>query len=110
VRKQEKFRVYWQAYKNLKLNHLWQHPPEFLAQKTGKWWIVVRKRSLSVLLSVISLFFEQGIRASFFASLSMAAFRASMAAVRMSCFSGNWTIGLGRLVLVPAFGREFFEA
>ena len=28
----------------------------------------------------------------------------------LSCFSGNWTIGLGRLVLVPAFGREFFEA
>jgi len=30
--------------------------------------------------------------------------------IHLSCFSGNWTIGLGRLVLVPAVGREFFEA
>jgi len=35
-----------------------------------------------ILVSLIFLFFEQGIRASFFASLSMAAFFASMAAVR----------------------------
>ena len=33
---------YFQTYKNLKSNHLWQHPPEFLAEKTRKWWIVVR--------------------------------------------------------------------
>jgi len=34
--------VYWQAYKNLKLNHLWQHPHEFLAEKTRRGGIVVR--------------------------------------------------------------------
>jgi hypothetical protein len=36
VRKQEEFMGYFQTYKNLKSNHLWQHPPEFLAQKARK--------------------------------------------------------------------------
>jgi hypothetical protein len=45
-----------------------------------------------------------------FACLSILAFSKENHWSGVSCFSGNWTIGLGRLVLVPAVGREFFEA